>query len=367
MSEYKNIHWVENEDLLEQFVLGRLESTEVAKLEKHLQECDPCRKTVAKERELVAGIRFAGRASVKHRLAKRLEQRKAHSANWYRVAGMAAGIVLLVTVGIYNRWFAGTETQTEKRDRADKTEKLAEPAPPVSPERQMTNAEKPHLDAARRAVDEEGQKVPSPTAGASRAAGAESGKIAEAQVDKLNDLKATDAAKEGESREKKYRFAAATVASTVATTWVEGIVISERNQNAPAQMEMAANAKDVRVVLRKGKEELLLAGKAANVDAGENKVQGFIITQKLLSDLPPSQRAQQQKALSVQTLLQKDPTGTRLTVFLDSLLTKKEFDQTHVQTIGEDSIILNLGNRLVGYKLPPHWTGQGGQQTTKEK
>jgi hypothetical protein len=56
-----------------------------------------------------------------------------------------------------------------------------------------------------------------------------------------------------------------------------------------------------------------------------------------------------------------------MTVYLDSLLTKKDFDQTHVQTIGEDSIILNLGNRRVGYKLPPDWTGQGMQQTKKEK
>ena len=231
----------------------------------------------------------------------------------------------------------------------------------------MTNTEKPHLDAARRAVDEEGQKVPSPSAGASRAAGAGSGNIAEAQVDKLNDLKATDAAKEGESREKKNRFAVATGASTVATTWLEGTVISEGDQNAPASMEMAAKAKDERVVLRKGKADNLLAGNAANVEGGEIKGQGFIIAQKLMSDLPPSQRAQQQKTSSVQTLLQRNLTSTRITVFLDSLLTKNEFEQAHIQTFGEDSIILNLGSRLVGYKLPPHWTGQGGQQTTKEK
>ena len=367
MSESKNIHWTENEELLEQFVLDRLGSAEVAELEKHLQECDPCRKVVAKELELVAGIRLVGRDSVKQRLAQSLERRKSAGASWYRVAGVAAGIVLLVTVGIYNRWFIGTETQMEKRDRADTTEKRLEPAPSTSPERQVPNAAKPSVDAVGRALDEEGRKVANVAAGAPKAAGAESGNIAESQIDRPKDLKATEAGKEGEGREKKNRIAAATAASKNATTWLQGSVMSERDQNVSAPMEMAAKAKDERVVLRKGKEDYLLAGKAAKVEAGENKGQDFIITQKLMSDLPPSQRAQQQKASSVQTLLQKNLTSTRITVFLDSLLTKKEFEQAHVQTFGEDSIVLNLGSRLVGYKLPAGWTGQGVQQGRKEK
>ncbi|MCX6142925.1 MAG: zf-HC2 domain-containing protein [Ignavibacteriales bacterium] len=367
MSESKNIHWVEKEDLLEQFVLGRLNSAEVAQLEEHLQECDQCCRAVAKERELVAGIRLAGRESMKHRLAQRIEEQKAHSANWYRVAGVAAGIVLLVTVGVYNRWFTSSETHVEKQDRVDRTEKRAEPAPPVSPRRQIAEAGKSHADAARRAAEEEENKVPSLAAGATKSAGAKSGNIAEAQVDKLEDLKALEGGREAENRGKKDRFAAVTAVSTVAATWVQGTVILERDQNAPAPAEMAANAKDERADLRKGKEQNLLAGKAANVEAGEKVVQNFILTQKPLSDLPPSQRAQQQKTSFVQTLLQKHPSGTRITVFLDSLLTKKEFDQTRVQAIGEDSIILNLGNRLVGYKLPSGWTGQGVQQTRKQK
>ncbi len=367
MSESKNIHWVENEDLLEGFVLGRLEPAEMARLEEHLQECDQCRKAVSNERELVAGIRLAGRESVKHRLAQRIEQRKEHGANWYRVAGVAAGIVLLVTVGVYNRWFTGTETRVEKQHRDDRTEKRAEPSPSISPQGQVSNAQKSHVGAAKRAADEEGQKAPGLATAAPKAAGAESGRVAEAQVDKLNDLKATDVAREGERREKKDRIAAVAMASTVATTWVQGTVITERYQNRPALQEMAANAKDGRAMLRKGKAENILAGKAAGAGVNENVVQNFILSQRPSSDLPPSQRTQQQRASSVQTLLQKNPTGTRITVFLDSLLTKKEFDQTHVQTIGEDSIILNLGNRLVGYKLPPDWTGQGVQQTRKQK
>jgi hypothetical protein len=362
VTESKNIHWAENEDLLEQFVMGRLDPAEAARLETHLQECGQCRAAVSNEREIVAGIRLVGRESMKRRLAQRLEQRKSHTAGWYRVAGVAAGIVLLVTIGIYNSWFVGTETQMEKQERADKVEKRVEFTTPVSPQGQVSNAEKPRADAARRAGAEEGKRDRNLAAGAPGAAGLESSKIAEAQLDKLNDLKQLD-----DSREKKDRFAASTAASSVATTWVEGIVIAERDQNAPAAMEMAANAKDERAVLRKGKEENAVAAKTAKTGIADHELQNFIITQRLLSELPPTQRAKQQKAASVQTLLQKNPTSTRITVFLDSLLAKKEFEQAHVQTISEDSIILNLGNRLLGYKLPPEWTRQGMQQQRREK
>jgi hypothetical protein len=367
VSESRDIHWSEDEDLLEQFVLGRLESVQVARLEKHLQECDRCRIAVAKERELAAGIRLAGRQTVKHRLAQRLEQRRYRSAGWYRVAGVAAGIVLLVTIGIYNRWFAANETQTDKQDRTDRIEKHVEPEPPRSPERQVTDAEKPAGDASRQSAAENRQKAPSLAAGAPRAAGAQSGNITDARVDRLKDLKATNVAEEAERREKKDRITIVTGSSTVSAAWVQGIVITERDQNEPMPMETGAKAKDERAVLRKGKEENFLAGKSVNAKASQNTIQNFTVTQKLISDLPASQRTHLQEAASVQTLLQRNPTGTQITVFLDSLLTKKEFDQSRVKTIGEDSIILNIGKRMVGYRLPPDWTGQGVQQTRKEK
>jgi hypothetical protein len=367
VSESKSIHWVENEDLLEEFVLGRLERAEMARLTAHLDECDQCRKTVSNELLLVAGIRFAGRDAVKDRLAQRIEERKSKNVGWYRMVGVAAGIVLLVTVGIYNRWFIGTETQTEKQSRADTTEKRIEPAPLVAPQGQATNAEKPHVYDAKRARDQEAQTAPSVAAAVPKTAGAESGRIAGSQADKLGELKAMDAVRGGERSEKNDRAVAATAVSAIAPTWVEGTVITEGDQNRPAVQELAANAKDERSVLRKGKAENFLAGKGAGAGMKENVVQTFIFNQRPLTDLPSSQRRQQQNTSSVQTLLEKNSSGTNITVFLDSLLTKKEFDQTHVQTIGEDSIILNLGNRLVGYKLPPDWTGQGVQQTRRQK
>jgi hypothetical protein len=367
VSDSKNIHWTENEELLEQFVLGRLKPAEIAELEKHLQECDQCRKVVTNELELVAGIRLAGRESMKHKLAERLAQRKAHSATWYRVAGVAAGIVLLVAAGIYNRWFTGIETRMERRERSAKIGTRVEPAPQVSPERQVSKAGKPSVGVSRGASDEQRQKVPNLAAGAPKAAGAKSGDIAEAQVGSQRDLKAAETSREGESREKRDRSAAGRAASPIPAIWVQGTVISERDRNVPAPQMMVANAKDEHAVLRKGKADKVPAGKPAKIEVGENAGPNFVITQKLLSDLPQSQQVRQQTSSLVQTLLQKNLTGTRITVFLDSLLTKKEFDQVRVQMIREDSIILILGNRLVGYKLPPDWTEQEARQTRKEK
>jgi hypothetical protein len=366
VQEFTNIHWVEDQDLLEQFVLGRLESPDTSALEKHLRECAQCREVVDRERELVAGIRLAGRDALKRRMSQKLRQREARTQVWYRVAGIAAGIVLLVTIGIYNRWFDGTETPKETSDRTDQRGKLAAPAPSVAPQGELSNQEKPRGEVESRTPEQATQAAQGLGAGASKSGGVESGRLAEAKVEKPKDFTSVDALRDEEHREKKDRLAASTVGTSVATTWVEGTVISEEDYNRPAAEERVAKALDERSTMRKGKQENNLAGKPAMVEGAHNTSQNYVVTQRLLSDLPRSQQLQRQRANSIQALLQKDPSGTQLTVFLDSLLTKKEFDRSEVQTIGEDSIIVNLGNRRVGYKLPPEWTGQM-QQSKRAK
>ena len=157
VSESQNIHWAQDEDLVEQFVLGRPEPPEVEKLERHLSECDECLKLVTRERTLAAGIRRAGRDSLKRSLSQTIDQRKSSSANWYRVAGVAAGIVLLVTLGIYNRWFTSEDGSSQRRVTADKTERRAEPSKLVPHENPSTDVDKKLSDAAQRAADTDRQ------------------------------------------------------------------------------------------------------------------------------------------------------------------------------------------------------------------
>ena len=367
MSESQNIHWAQDEDLVEQFVLGRPEPPEVEKLERHLSECDECLKLVTRERTLAAGIRRAGRDSLKRSLSQTIDQRKSSSANWYRVAGVAAGIVLLVTLGIYNRWFVGSDATGERQEMADKVEKRVEPSPSVPHEIPRTDADKKLSDIDRRAADTKAEKVEDRAAGAPAKSQDEAAKLSEVQVDRLKEMNAVDGRADASANEKKDRFAAASIRAAAAETWVQGTLIAEQHQNAPAGRAITANAEESQGTLRKGKEQPRGVSEAAKLQATGMAAQPFVITQQPVSALPVSQRAQQRSGFSVQTLLQKNPNGVHLTVFLDSLLSARELQQAHAQPMGEDSIILNLGNQRVGYKLPPGWVGQGVQQAPKMK
>ena len=102
MTDSPNIHWTTDEHLLAQYVLGQLDHSRRAGLEQHLRDCSQCRDAVDAERLLAAGVKRAGRDAMKHRLASSVHQ-KQPGANWYQVAGIAAVVILLITVGIYNR------------------------------------------------------------------------------------------------------------------------------------------------------------------------------------------------------------------------------------------------------------------------
>ena len=367
MSESHNIHWAQDEELLERFVLGRIASQEIEMLERHLSECDECLTTVTRERELVAGIRRVGRDSLKQRLSHTIEQRKSKNVNWYRIAGVAAGIVLLVTLGIYNRWFTGSDASGERQEIADKFEKRAEPSTAVSQETPRTDADKKLSDVAQRAADSKAEKVQGLAAGAPAKQEDEGAKTSEAQVDRLKEMNAVGGRADTRANEKKDRFAAASVRSAGGETWIQGAVIGEQQQNAPAARAILANAEEAQGILRKGKEQIQGVSEAAKLQSTGMAAQPFVITQQPVSALPVSQRAQQRGGFSIQTLLQKDPNGVHMTVFLDSLLSSRDLQQVHAQPIGEDSIILNLGNQRVGYKLPPGWVGQGAQRVPKMK
>jgi hypothetical protein len=167
--------------------------------------------------------------------------------------------------------------------------------------------------------------------------------------------------------EKKDHVISARSAPAAETTWIQGTVISGEVDNRPAPSEKAVKALDEAGQLRKGKEESLLAGRVAKTGSAETKSQSIVVTQRRLSDLPPSQFSLRQQGASVQTLLQRSPTGMQLTVFLDTLVSQKDLSRSRVQTIGDDSIVVNLGQRRIGYKLPSEWSGQGLQQIKKEK
>lgn len=123
MKSEKEHHWTENEERLADYVLGRIEAAELPPLLNHLDVCSACRDTVEREQYLVASIKLTGRKNLKARLSQRLGETRS-SVPWPRVLAVAATVVILVGVGVYNTWFMGKNEEERQQlfSHSQKTE-----------------------------------------------------------------------------------------------------------------------------------------------------------------------------------------------------------------------------------------------------
>lgn len=89
-------HWTDDEELLEDFVLGRMTGEEWAVCDKHRKRCELCRQRVEDEALLAAAVKSAEHQRMRKHLAARLAAQR--PVPWPRIMGIAA--ILLVAVGI---------------------------------------------------------------------------------------------------------------------------------------------------------------------------------------------------------------------------------------------------------------------------
>jgi hypothetical protein len=348
-----NLHWTDDEDLLARFVLNRVEAAEREQLEAHLRSCERCRRAVEAEQLLAAGIRKAGRDQLKARLRERVVPRKKFEVTWYQVAGAAAAIVVLVSIGLYNRWFiSGVREQPPMAAQQNEVDKLEMPADRSKP------------------IEKDREKGPSPAAGAgtARPRGAAKGIAAEApQVPfeaKSNralepkvaplQIAAAQAEKEPEALDKGTLEAR--------TVWVEGTVLSQAREDRAV---LPAGKKAEQQHARKMEEPAPAFQQQALVRTKE--AAGFIITQLPASDLPESRRQERQRSNAIQTLLGRTGEKLHLTIYLDTLVTDPELQEARIVPISEDSIILNLGSQQIGFKIPPGWSQETLKQTGRKQ
>lgn len=348
------MHWTTDEHLLAQYVLGQLDARQAAERESHLRDCTQCRDSVAAERQLAAGIRRAGRDALKQRLAQRTKH-KGSGTNWYRVAGIAAAIIVLLTVGIYNKWFFSDETRlADSRLKSDSIAPKAEstprqPAPEQqSPEKkQLADVSKPSGFADRDQAESKG--------GGARGGGEKRGAVSVSVLDRSEDILF-----------KKDRMMAAAAESE--GIWVQGTVVSEETNVRATGKAMEKSSDDVRENAPKGKKEpAALMSLAARSSSQATEGPAVVVVQRPISDLPRSQMLGKQNFSQVQTWLRSNAGGLSMVLYSDSLLGRNDLGQARLQTIREDSIILQIGNQRIGYRLPPGWTEQQAHQIKKAK
>jgi hypothetical protein len=349
--------------------MGRLPSTEVSDLEKHLGECTRCREVVDAERQIVDGVRLAGRDALKRRLAQRVHDDRSSGVNWYRIAGVAAAIVFLVTIGIYNKWFLGGEPQkSEYRAGTDSAAPtiMSEPRQPVLAEK--TPSEAQLADAVKSGAGGKQDLGRVDTKGELKGALPGADKSTEQEADRSKTIARSQSVRSENTVAKKDRYADVSVAVAGEELWVQGEVIPEDRRPQEAGRALLKSADGVRDEAQKKKGEPA----AQMLQAARTRVSAvgtlpLSISQRRLSDLPASQRTSKQSPSSVQTLMQKSATGLRLTLFLDSIYTMSEHAPALIQKIREDSIVLQMGNQQIGYRIPPGWADQTQRELKKQK
>jgi hypothetical protein len=372
MPQLNNIHWTDDEDLLERFVLNRLEADERKELEAHLRECPRCRQTAQAEQQVVAGIRWAGRDALKARLKERVGVQPLRHVNWYQVAGVAAMIVLLVAIGLYNRWFFKGEMKepvvteqwegehrapVQELKRADKDEvaatkpKTKEPSAISKPVPARTGAKPTSREEARRDAAIELSKVPVEI---------EKQKGRKVQAEPLQVAAAAPA--------KKEVAALGETAGGMNAIWIEGTLLPEgfEDRAAPQSLARRESKRSEQLQARKMNEKISKDERQQMATEGAEP-EKFVVTQRSPSALLQSQRAEQQGINTIQTLVERKGRGLQMTLYFDPPVKESALRDARVESVTEDSIIVNIGPQRIGYKLPPGWSEQAIRQLKQKK
>lgn len=332
-------HWTTDEELLEQYVLGRLATGRREPLEAHLRDCAVCQARVTDERLMTTGIRAAGRADLRRELAERLGRKeRADSTGVWR--WMAAAAVLVATVGVW-RWLGPTAPPTELPPSISEqpagtksTETGTGPAPPPSPATRSPMATEERLERREPAALEEARR---PEADPAAGAGA---RIAEAPREIMVD----DIAPEVKGRAEDARMDASPLPG-VREAWVEATVIAPALQQAQK-------------IGRSKLEER--AGEAKDADRAAPQGVG------LTGPMPVQLRQMQQSPTALDRRIAAAPSGrstvpVRITIEGDSLIIElhprdpfsaTEMSKAMVMRPKADSIVVLIGRELLGLRVP---------------
>lgn len=346
-----NPHWTSDPELVERYVLNRLDAAERSQLAAHLRTCSDCARVVRAEDVLVAGIRAHGRAGMRTRLNERVALRGGSGLSWYQLVGAAAAIVVLLTVGVHNRWFmeGGVEQPVVSVEMTEHEQS------PSQGDRDDAEKRDEHISPERK-KREEGPRargaVPMPSA-------AEQDAVHPQMKDERVAPPLTGPATPRTAFE-EYSLSAKSAPSTATTlrkdpeVWLEGRVIEStvpfsRTLNFRDQVSVESKLKTQATEFGAAKRS---EDRAWMTNRGDQQG-GLQILQRSLSNLPQSRQASQRMdPENVPALLEQIDSLTQLTLFLDILLTEAELERAGIEQVTGDSIVIEVGSQRIGYKVP---------------
>jgi hypothetical protein len=91
--------------------------------------------------------------------------------------------------------------------------------------------------------------------------------------------------------------------------------------------------------------------------------QRFVVSQMPADALPRALQLKGQltRRSSVQTMIEPTADSVRLVLYLDSLVAERDLRDATVQQVSNDSVIVSLGRRQYGYRLPSGWNQQSAE------
>ena len=108
MDNPQHRHWTDDSELLDRFILDRIDRSERVPLDQHLLECERCRRIMRAESEFVAGIKLSGREKLKEVLRDSLKSEEANIFQRNQFISLAAAVLVILTgLGVF-RFYVGS-------------------------------------------------------------------------------------------------------------------------------------------------------------------------------------------------------------------------------------------------------------------
>ena len=358
----RHIHWTEDEEKLERFVLDRVEPAERNELEVHLRTCEICQQTVRNERQLMAEIRRVGRKDMKDRLNSRLSASAGQEIPWPRVLSLAALFLIVLSVGVFNGWFGSQ--QRELQTLSDETTVMSAPAAPGQNEpveKSVTQPQDIGKDIARQDAPALSRTAPG-TEYRTKESDAASADGRKAMVDKM--LRDEHAGKEegeysilGADKNKSEQGLRAQegFAASLQEVWVTGNVLAPASEPAAGTISLEQDAQESGKMKSLSKKDARQQGAVSGTQIFNG--QSVALSQQPAGALPLAQQNERRRQ-TIETQVQSYNQTLHLTLYLDSLVDDEALRTAFVQQVSQDSLVVNIANQRIGYRIPANLNTQ---------
>ncbi len=377
MKELEEKHWTDDDELIERFVLNRLNPEERNELEDHLRICEVCKRAVRAEGVLVAGIRRGGREQFKAGLSRKVAnlplggRRPEKQTPWVQILSAAAVVLIIISVGIYNRWFefqnpqengnmvfapqpstVNNDKEVEQPSIVEKRVEQQLPSSPPSGTHEKTQEANRREERPRVAIIRSKESTHEPLAETLSKTGNVASGAGAIAANQPQIVQADQVAME-----------AVTIApSEFESIWLEGTILPNEKddfRDKAKTEERQATSKAMYKSDSTTKKQSVYRTQAGAMQTQHVSSTLYSLNQQNSLSLPPTQqRLQQLSNAKVLTKVERIGSKTQMTLYLDSLLDENELANATIETLRNDSLILNLQNQRIGYKLPAGWNTQ---------